>query len=57
MRYLVTSNSNGYTPFLTAYFELDNNFNKELDMVVYDLLKNKFTTDGYNWHDITIDRL
>ena len=53
MRYLITTKNN--TPFITKWFEPENHFNP--DMVVYDLVLNKFTTDGVNWHEITIDKL
>ena len=33
------------------------NFNPDIEMIVYDLVEYKFTTDGKNWHDIEIDHL
>ena len=54
MRYLVTTKE---IPFLTKWFYSENNFNVDLEMTVYDLLKNKYTTDGKIWHDIEIDHL
>lgn len=55
MRYLVTTNRN--IPFLTHYFEPENNFNPDVEMVVYDLVTNLYTTNGYIWQDIEIDHL
>ena len=56
MRYLITTKELD-SPFLTKWFEPENHFNKELQMVVYDLFNCVFTLDGYNWHDIEIDHL
>jgi len=55
MRYLITI-KNG-EPFLTKWFDPKNNFNADLGMIVYDLVKNKYTTDGKKWDDIEIDHL
>lgn len=55
MRYLVTTNITN--PFLTNYFDAENNFNSEIEMVVYDLYLNKYTTDGKKWYEIEIDHL
>jgi hypothetical protein len=56
MRYLITTN-NGNPPFLTNWYEYENHFNKEIDMIVYDLYKRTFTTDGETWKKIEIDHL
>lgn len=56
MRYLITTKKT-YSPFLTKWFEPENHFNSDLDMVVYDLVENKYTTDGKKWHDIEVDHL
>ena len=56
MRYLITTN-NVNSPFLTRWFEPENHFNSEIEMIVYDLVEKKFTTDGKNWCDIEIDHL
>lgn len=56
MRYLITTKEIK-SPFLTQWFESDNHFNNEVEMIVYDLVECKFTTDGKNWHDIEIDHL
>ena len=55
MQYLLTSPF--LEPFLTNWFECENNFNKNLQMIVYDLINLKYTTDGKNWHNIIIDHL
>jgi hypothetical protein len=59
MRYLITTNilMSGTAPFLTNYFDAENNFNSEIEMVVYNLYLNKYTTDGKNWYEIEIDHL
>jgi hypothetical protein len=58
MRYLITT-LEAYAPALTAWFDLENNFNPDpvLGMVVYDLYLNKYTIDGKEWKDIQIDHL
>ena len=56
MRYLITTKE-VITPFLTDWFEPENHFNPDIEMIAYDLVESKFTTDGKNWHDITIDHL
>jgi len=55
MRYLITTKD--YSPFLTKWFDAENNFNADLEMIVYDLVENKYTTDGKKWHEIEIDHL
>lgn len=55
MRYLITTKKN--PPFLTKWFESENHFNKDIGMIVYDLIENKFTSDGIHWYDIEIDHL
>lgn len=55
MRYLVTTKNK--SPFFTNWFEPENHFNPDVEMVVYDLVELKFTTDGKTWEDIEIDHL
>jgi len=55
MRYLITTNVQ--PPALTEWFIPENNFNADVDMTVFDLALNKYTTDGETWQDITIDHL
>ena len=59
MRYLIVTNilMSGTPPFLTNYFSSENNFNSEIEMIVYDLEKLKYTEDGENWYNIEIDHL
>lgn len=59
MRYLITTNvlMSGQPPFLTNYFNVEKDFNSEIEMVVYDLDLNKYTADGKNWDNIEIDHL
>ena len=56
MRYLITTKE-VHEPFLTEWFDEENHFNAEIEMVVYDLFMDKFTTDGHTWFDIQIDHL
>ena len=56
MRYLIITKE-VKSPFLTKWFEPENHFNPDIEMIVYDLVECKFTTDGKNWHDIEIDHL
>lgn len=55
-RYLVTSKF-FKAPFFTDYFSVENFFNTDLDMVVYDLYGEKYMVDGINWIDIERDHL
>ena len=55
MRYLITTNNQ--PPFLTDWFDSENNFSLSVNMVVYDLFHKKYTTDGIIWNDIAIDHL
>ena len=55
MRYLITMS--GQPPFLTNYVDAEKDFNSEIEMVVYDLDLNKYTTNGKNWYNIEIDHL
>jgi len=55
MRYLITTKES--QPFLTDWFDSENHFNKEVEMIVYDLVKHQFTIDGVNWLPIEIDHL
>lgn len=53
MRYLITMHE--HEPFRTEFFDFENHFCAH--MVVYDLLKNVYTTDGKNWLTLQIDVL
>lgn len=53
MRYLITTNDYR-KPFLTNKFNINNDFDASVGMVVYDLVELTFTSDGKTWHDIGI---
>lgn len=55
MRYLITCDL--CPPFLTNWYEFENNYNAELNMVVYDLKDGIYTKDGENWEHIIEDHL
>lgn len=57
MRYLVTGT--GIAPFLTDWFDIENNYNKEYDMVVYDLKYMEYYDGNVErkWVPITEDHL
>lgn len=55
MHYLITTSIT--PPYLTQWFDADNHFNPDVNMVVYDLERCVYTTDGYNWEPIQIDHL
>lgn len=42
---------------MTDWFDAENNFNKEVEMVVYDLHNMKYTLNGNTWLDIQEDHL
>ena len=56
MQYLITTNETD-KPFLTDWFDAENNFNSDVQMIVYDLVNLVFTTDGKTWKPIDIDHL
>lgn len=53
-RYLVTSDF--CEPFLTDWFDIENNYNEQFNMIVYDLAKQTYY-DGTQWHEIQQDHL
>lgn len=53
MRYLITHPEN--EPFITEWYDYENNYEK--GMVIYDLVKFYFTTDGKTWKEINQDHL
>lgn len=55
MRYLIVSDS--YAPFYSTYFDAENHFNKDDNMVVFNLTNHLYTTDGKHWFDIPEDHL
>lgn len=54
IRYLLTCNCQ--PPALTHWFEPENHFNPDVEMVVYDL-QDCMYYDGTGWHEIQIDHL
>lgn len=50
MRYLVCDNSEN-KPFYTEKFNMEN-FSMETDMIIFDLVLNRYTIDGKHWSDI-----
>ena len=55
MRYLITAK--GHPPGLTNWFDVENNWNDDVAMVVYDLHLSKYMDDGILWKDIEEDHL
>jgi len=55
MRYLVCDNSEN-KPYFTDRFNMEN-FTEDSDMIIFDLLRKKYTIDGKHWIDIEEDRL
>lgn len=55
MNYLIVSDS--YEPFLTNWFDAENHFNKDDNMIVFNLLKSVYTIDGKIWEPIKEDHL
>jgi len=53
--YLITTS--GHNPCTSDYFDAENNFNKDLDMVVFNLYELTYTRDGVEWHPIHEDHL
>ena len=53
--YLITY-ENG-EPFFTPSFDCEAQFNNTLNMVVYDLQAEQYTTDGVIWQTIKYDHL
>jgi hypothetical protein len=58
MRYLITYTENEIQKvFYSDWFDVENNYNKNLDMVVIDLYTNKYFNSGMKWLDIVFDHL
>jgi len=55
MNYLITMDD--APPFFTNWFDAENNFRDDINMVVYDLLSGAYTTDGTTWLEIEEDHL
>lgn len=50
MRYLVSDNSEN-KPFYTDGFNMEN-FSEETEMIIFDLVLDRYTIDGKHWSDI-----
>jgi hypothetical protein len=58
MKYLVTYIENGIQKaFYTNWFDVENNFNSEVGMVVFDLVNHKYMVNSLVWSDIDEDHL
>jgi hypothetical protein len=58
MKYLVTYIENGIQKaFYTNWFDIENNFNLEVGMVVFDLSNHKYMVNSLGWTDIQVDHL
>ena len=59
MQYLVTyTDSEGIQQaFYTHWFDVENHFNPQLSMVVFDLVNHKFMSGSLVWVDIQEDHL
>jgi len=52
-KYLITSD---HEPFLTNWFDIENNYNEDINMIVYDILNNLYF-DGKTWNPLMEDNL
>lgn len=58
MQYLVTYTENGVQKaFYTNWFNVENNFNSEVGMIVFDLLNHKYIVNSLGWVNIEEDHL
>jgi hypothetical protein len=58
MKYLVTYIENGLRKaFYTNWFDVENNFNPDVNMVVFDLINHKYMVNSLGWTDIEQDHL
>jgi hypothetical protein len=58
MQYLVTYIENGIQKaFYTNWFDVENHFNSEVGMVVFDLENHKYMVNNLGWSDIDVDHL
>lgn len=54
-RYLITGDN--FAPFYSDYFNYENHYNSELNMIIYDLQYDRYSTDGVHWLNIASDHL
>jgi hypothetical protein len=58
MKYLVTYIENGtQKAFYTNWFDVENSFNSDVGMVVFDLVNHKYMVNSLGWSDIDEDHL
>lgn len=58
MKYLVIYIDNGIQKaFYTNWFDVENNFNSEVGMVVFDLVNHKYMVNSLGWSDIDENHL
>jgi hypothetical protein len=58
MRYLITYTEEGIQKaFYTKWFDIENNFNAEVGMMVFDLAEDKYLVNNLGWSDIEFDHL
>lgn len=58
MNYLVTYIDNGtLKAFYTNWFDVENNFNPQVGMVVFDLVNHKYMVNGLGWIAVEEDHL
>lgn len=58
MKYLVTYIENGLQKaFYTNWFDVENNFNPDVNMVVFDLINHKYMVNSLGWTNIEEDHL
>jgi hypothetical protein len=54
-RYLIICDN--FPPALTHWYDYENNYNHESNMMVFDFRTNLYTKDGINWEKIEQDHL
>lgn len=58
MRYLVTYQENGLQKaFYTDWFDVENNFNPDVQMIVFDLINLTYMCNSLGWTNIEFDHL
>lgn len=59
MQYLITYVDDNGTKkaFYTNWFDVENNFNSDAQMIVFDLLNDRYMVNGLDWNDIPEDHL
>lgn len=54
-RYLITMD--GEEPFTTEWYDYENNYRSDLNMVIYNLHNHTYSTNGIDWKSIETDHL